>query len=145
MTELPRKTPVASTLKQRGEILKLHDEKVPYCCVFNWILSNWLGIDLVHLSFTDDKETDCRKVQSFTSTCIQYCEETNSNWGWSRTRHESKAKTRDRDARKALKILQRFVGSNLFGTAPTDALMKLETCLTDAKIRLGPGLNGLPE
>ena len=56
-----------------------------------------------------------------------------------------RVKTRDRDARKALKILQRFVGSNLFGTAPTDALMKLEICLTDAKIGLGPGLNGLPE
>ena len=26
-------------------------------------------------------------------------------------------------ARKALKILQRFVGSNLFGTAPTHALI----------------------
>ena len=48
------------------------------------------------------------------------------------------------DARKALKTLQRFTAKNLFGVAPMDALMKLEICMTDAKIegynRLGSAL-----
>ena len=39
-----------------------------------------------------------------------------------------------RDARQALKTLQCFAAKNLFGVAAMDALMKLEICMTDAKI-----------
>ena len=38
------------------------------------------------------------------------------------------------DARRAFKTLQRFAAKNLFGSGPTEALMKLEVCMTDAKL-----------
>ena len=38
------------------------------------------------------------------------------------------------DVRRALKTLQSFASKHLFGVAPMDALMKLEICITDAKI-----------
>ena len=39
-----------------------------------------------------------------------------------------------RDARRALKTLQSSAAKNLFGVAAMDALMKLEICVTDAKL-----------
>ena len=39
-----------------------------------------------------------------------------------------------RDARRALKTLQSYAAKNLFGVAAMDALMKLEICMTDAKL-----------
>lgn len=39
-----------------------------------------------------------------------------------------------RDARRALKTLQSFAAKNLVGVAAMDALMKLEICITDAKL-----------
>ena len=39
-----------------------------------------------------------------------------------------------RDARRALKTLQSNAAKNLFGVAAMDALMKLEICMTDAKL-----------
>ena len=39
-----------------------------------------------------------------------------------------------RDARRALKTLQSFASRNFFGVGAMDALMKLEICMTDAKI-----------
>lgn len=38
------------------------------------------------------------------------------------------------DVWRALKTLQSFAAKNLFGVAAMDALMKLEICLTDAKL-----------
>ena len=43
-----------------------------------------------------------------------------------------------------MKTVRRFTAKNLFGVAPREALMKLEICMTDAKIegynRLGSAL-----
>ena len=39
-----------------------------------------------------------------------------------------------RGARRALKTLQSYAAKNLFGVAAMDALMKLEICMTDAKL-----------
>ena len=39
-----------------------------------------------------------------------------------------------RDARRALKTLQSCASRNFFGVGAMDALMKLEICMTDAKI-----------
>ena len=51
-----------------------------------------------------------------------------------------------RDARQALKTLQCFAAKNLFGVAAMDALMKLEICMTDAKIdEICRAENALPE
>ena len=50
------------------------------------------------------------------------------------------------DAQQALKTLQCFAANNPFGVAAIDALMKLEICMTDAKIDgIYRAENALPE
>lgn len=95
------------------------------------------------VSFDDEVECMQQDADSLSGILSQICETTeptgddvdeNAELSFTSVTSEAPDDHSPRDARRALKTLQSCASRNFFGVGAMDALMKLEICMTDAKI-----------
>ena len=95
------------------------------------------------VSFDDEVECMQQDAHSLSGILSQICETTeptgddvdeNAELSFTSVTSEAPDDHSPRDARRALKTLQSCASRNFFGVGAMDASMKLEICMTDAKI-----------
>ena len=95
------------------------------------------------VSFDDEVEWMQQDADSLSGILSQICESTeptgddvdeNTELSFTSVTSEAPDDHFPRDTRRALKTLQSCASRNFFGVGAVDALMKLEICMTDAKI-----------